>query len=365
MNQPVNFTAGSLFGMASAEGLASGRLDRAKVSYTTRRVPARAMQTLLTSGQPRSGDLIVARVEQLGQHQHLESVVSRRAKLWPGDEIIVAYGNRYAPDQFEAYVPADLGLCHLVAGGGVAARVASRHGGIRPATTIRPIGLIGDADGKRINLFDWRLSAATGRTTRPLTIAVLGSSMNAGKTTTCAAVVRGLAGMGLRVGAAKITGTGSGGDRWSVADAGADPVFDFTDAGYATTFGFPADVLADIMTTLTDHLAAAGVQASVLEIADGLLQKETAALAASRMFARGVDGVVFAANGAMSALAGVEWLRRAGLPVLAVSGVVTASPLASREAADATGLPVIGPEELATGDWYSDLIGQPRMLALA
>jgi hypothetical protein len=42
------------------------------------------------------------------------------------DAIIVAYGHRYAPDQFEAYVPEDLGPCHLVAGGGVAAREAER-----------------------------------------------------------------------------------------------------------------------------------------------------------------------------------------------------------------------------------------------
>ncbi len=356
----------SLLPRSAIVRISSDRISRAKASYTTRRVPASAMQTLIAGGQPTSGDVVLARVEQLGQHQHLESGAGRRAKLWPGDEIIVAYGNRYAPDQFEAYVPDDLGPCHLVAGGGIAARVASRHGPIRQATQIEPLGLLADADGRRLNLIDWRLRAAAPRqAAKPLAIAVLGSSMNAGKTTTCAALVRGLAQAGLRVGAAKVTGTGSGGDRWSVIDAGADPVFDFTDAGHATTFGLCGAALADVMHTLTAQLAAQGAEACVLEIADGLLQKETAALATSDIFRRTVDGVVFAANGSMSALAGVAWLRQHRLPVLALSGLVTASPLATREAAEATGLPVLSPDELGRGDWYPSLIAQPMALAMA
>jgi hypothetical protein len=33
--------------------------------------------------------------------------------LFVGDEILVAYGHRYAPAQFLAEVPPDLGGCHL------------------------------------------------------------------------------------------------------------------------------------------------------------------------------------------------------------------------------------------------------------
>jgi hypothetical protein len=38
-----------------------------------------------------------------------------------------------------------------------------------------------------------------------------------------------------------------------------------------------------------------------------------------------------------------------GVPVRAVSGLLTASPLASREAAEATGLDVLSPAELIAG----------------
>lgn len=326
------------------ETLAPARIRSAKVAYSVRRVNLGDASGLLLDARPESGDLVLARIANLGQHQHLESAEGRRCRLWPGDEIVVAYGARYAPDQFEAFVPDDLSPCHLVAGGGIAARVASHHAGMKSATRIEPIGLLANAAGV-INL----RSAALGnpQPVRPaFTIAVLGTSMNAGKTTTAASLIVGLRRMGCRVGAAKVTGTGSGGDRWLMADAGASPVLDFTDAGYATTAATPVAALEDILTLLAGHVASTGVECLVLEVADGLLQSETSALVQSRRFAKTVDAIVFAAPDAMSAVAGSAWLRQRQLPIAAVSGVLTASPLATREAAEAIDLPVLTQFEL-------------------
>ena len=50
-------------------------------------------------------------------------------------------------------------------------------------------------------------------------------------------MVKGLTGAGYRVGAAKVTGTGAGGDLWLMRDHGAYEALDFTDAGMATTAG--------------------------------------------------------------------------------------------------------------------------------
>ena len=330
---------------ASPLSLSPGRVKHAKTSYSIRRVNLAQATRLVTDRRPEAGDLVLARVTLLGQHQHLESSTGRRVRLWPGDEIIVAFGARYAPDQFEASVPHDLSACQLVAGGGIAARVESRHASIRPATQIEPIGLLADAHGV-LNMRRAALGTPpAGRAA--FTVAVLGSSMNAGKTTTAASVIAGLRRLGLRVGAAKLTGTGAGGDRWLMTDAGAAPVLDFTDAGYASTAGLGIEALEQILTQLTRHVAAAGVECVVLEVADGLLQAETAALVRSMRFVKNVDAVLFAAPDALSAVAGVEWLRQHRLPVTAVSGVVTASPLAAREAQQAIALPVHTPDELA------------------
>jgi len=62
-----------------------------------------------------------------------------------------------------------------------------------------------------------------------------------------------------------------------------------------------------------------------------------------------VSAYLFAADGSTGAAAGVEWMQRFGL-VLGVSGKVTASPLASREAEQVTGLTCYTSQELSRGD---------------
>jgi len=322
--------------------LPASRAAQFKTPYTLRRVPASAFVTLLSGDiAPRVGDLVLARVDRLGQHRHLELASGRRARLFEGDEIVLAYGNRYAPDQFEAEVPADLGPCHLVAAGGVAARVLTRHDKMRGATTVQPVGLLGDRAGHALNLADFALERPPVDGRRAFTVAVVGTSMNAGKTETAANLIRGFVHAGLHVGAAKVTGTGAGGDVWAMADAGARTVLDFTDAGLPSTYLADPARIERVMETLLGYLYASGAEAVVFEVADGLFQRETADLLRSPAFARAIDAVVFAAGDAMGSAAGVQWLRGLGLPIAAASGLLTASPLAMREVAAATGLAVL------------------------
>ena len=335
------------------EALTPGRGRLLKHSYTTRHVNGHAPAGLLVGDiAPQVGDLVLARVDQLGQHKRLELRDGRRALLFPGDEIVVCYGNRYAPDQFEAEVPDDLGPCHLVAAGGIAARELSRHATVGEATRITPRGLLGAADGTPMNLAQFKLPPPAA-TARPPTFAVVGSAMNAGKTTTAANLSRGLVAAGWSVGAAKATGTGAGGDVWFLSDAGASPVLDFTAVGLPSTYLAGEEAVERTFEELVGHLSAAQVDALVLEVADGVCHMETRALIESRRFGELVDGVLFAATDALSAAAAVEYLKDLELPLLAISGMVSASPLAAREAEAMTGLPVLDvaalrdPERLA------------------
>jgi len=101
---------------------------------------------------------VLAAIESIGQHARIEQRDGRRATLFPGDEVVVAYGHRYAPDQFEAAIPEDLGPCELVAAGGVAARVQSAHGRMSEATRLTPVGLLADGAGRRLNVRDGALA---------------------------------------------------------------------------------------------------------------------------------------------------------------------------------------------------------------
>lgn len=324
------------------------RLKAAKRAFTTRRVNFDDCARLIRSNvTPRTGDLVLARVASVGQHGRIENIHGRRGALFVGDEIVVAYGNRYAPDQFEAYVPTDMSSCHLVAGGGVAAMMKTRHSAMKMPTVIEPVGLIADADSLPINLSRYALpSHPLKKRNRPYTIAVAGSSMNAGKTTTVASIVRGLTLAGLKVGTAKLTGTGSGGDLWSMIDSGAATAIDFTDAGHASTFGLSGIALSLISERLLGALSDDGVDVAVVEIADGLFQKETANLLEIAKDNGWFDTVIFAAGDAMGATFGVNWLIERGHNVTSISGLVSASPLASREAEIATGMHVATIAEL-------------------
>jgi hypothetical protein len=78
-----------------------------------------------------------------------------------------------------------------------------------------------------------------------------------------------------------------------------------------------------------------------------VLQPETAALLASPVFREVVDGMLFAACDAMGAKAGETWLRSRSLPLLALCGLLTTSPLQREESIAATGLPVFSRQDLA------------------
>jgi hypothetical protein len=324
----------------------SSGAEVAKVSYTARRLIELGYGSTRTLGlrvgdePPRAGQLVLCRVTGIGQHRFLGQVHGKRNRLFVGDTIVVAYGARYAPDQFEAEVPGDFGPCDLVAGGGIAGRVVSSHSRMKSPTQLEPLGLVTDEDGEVITLARLARPVVPGIAPRPRTIAVLGTSMNAGKTTVAAALIRGLGLAGRRVGAAKVTGTGAPGDPTLMADAGAARVIDFTDLGFPTTYQLPMPqvirILRSSITDLTSHQA----DAIVLEVADGLLQRETAALIRTPEFRAGVDSIVFAAGDSVSAVAGVRLLREERLPVVALSGVLTSSPLAMAEAVSCVDIPV-------------------------
>ncbi len=323
------------------------RLARAKMGYAARNVEqlrVAAEPLALIDGEqvrPETGDVMLARVVGLGHHARLQLFNTRKAALYVGDEIVVVCAARYAPDQFLADLPANLAGCHLVATGGVAATVVSAHRAMREPTRLTPLGLLATAEGRRLNLAEHTpVTPGPAPTLRPTVVVVAGNAMNTGKTTAAVHLVRGLSQAGLRVGAAKVTGTVSYEDVLAMQDAGAVLARDFTDGGYATTVGLGIGRLRGLFGGLIAELTRAGSEVIVIEVADGLLQTETAALLRDADCQRWIDGVLFATRDALGAIEGARRLREWGLPLLGLSGVLTSSPLAMAETQDAVDLPI-------------------------
>ncbi|UQN14972.1 P-loop NTPase family protein [Gulosibacter sp. ACHW.36C] len=353
---------------------------RIQPAYTTRfigaAVEANRAAFHLVSGadvHPSAGDIVVARVTKIGNHKRIETPESRKAILFVGNLVMVAYGNRYAADQFLAHVPGDLGPCHLVAAGGIAGAVETQHDRIGAPTQLEPLGLLADDRGV-VNLRDYApfAAAATDAPIRPLdargrkrpeVIAVLGTSMNSGKSTSMATLINGLTKSGLRVTAGKATGTGAGNDPTIYRDAGAETVLDFSDFGFGTTFKLPMPQIRAITFGLIEQLSAGDPDVVVVEIADGVFQGETSQLLRDPGFHAAVDHVVFSAVDALGALAGVRELQSAGLRVSTATGVMTSSPLASTEARavlDPLGVRVLGTYDLTAPEVAVSLLERAK-----
>ncbi len=348
-------------------------VSRIRSAYTTRFVdtvlrdaPDEFTVVKNASMVPQAGDVVIAEVIELGKHTKLQSVHSRRQRMFPGQRIMVAYGNRYAPDQFLAHVPENLGPCQLVAGGGLASQVEEQHDSIDQATQIRPVGLLFKND-EVVNLGDYAplsidrpspQAQAQQEQQRPPVIAVLGTSMNSGKTTTLACLVNGLSNAGLEVAAGKATGTGAGNDPDLFEDAGAVSVCDFTDFGYPTTYRLDYETIRQMLVSMIQEQSASGAQVVVIEIADGLFQGETGRLLQDPVFSEYVDRVLFSAQDALGAKAGEQILLDAGLDLVAVSGILTASPLSLREAQAQLSTPVISTYDLCQAEIALGLLPQ-------
>lgn len=132
-------------------------------------------------------------------------------------------------------------------------------------------------------------------------------------------------------------------------DAGAVPALDFTDGGYPSTFLLPVDEILDLFQLLLSQASAQRAEWVVVEIADGLLERETSALLQNRAFVQSVDAWVFAAGDPLSAEAGVRRLRGWNIEPVAISGLVSMSPLGMREVQEAVGLSCTTSEELQAG----------------
>lgn len=330
------------------------RLHAAKRSFAVRNVPLTDLHTIDgTPLAPRAGDVVLARVMEVGRLARIELPTGRKSTLYEGDEVVLCFGRRYAPDAYEAELVKDLGPCELAAAGGLAARIVETNAKFadedRPPTILQPIGVFKRRDGRVVNVADYALPASPRQHQRPRVITVFGASMNAGKTTTAAGLVRGLAANGMRVGAAKVTGTCSGGDLWKFIDAGAHAAIDFTDAGFATTYKESVAAIAAGADRLVASLAARGCDVIVVEIADGLFQKETRDLLCVPTFRSMTDHWVFAADSAPSILVGHKMTEDLGLELAGMSGSVTASPLAMREAGHHVSTPMLTLPELQDG----------------
>ncbi|GJM60458.1 hypothetical protein [Persicobacter diffluens] len=315
--------------------------------------------------QPEMGDVALFEVLKIGKHTALQNEYGVNESLFVGDYILATFGNRYATSQFEGYVPDQPQEVYQILGqGGVVGSLKSAHSRFSKvgSTDVRMIGYaMNPASDQVLNTryFKSQPYLFNSRKHRSYKVILsLGSSMDSGKTTTAAYLTKGLKNMGQRIGFIKLTGTAYDKDRKLVEDAGADLALDFSHLGYPSTYMCETIEILNILETLLNQVEEVQPNTVVIEIADGLLQRETKNLINCKEFMNIVDGVMLSCYDSLAILSGVEILKSVGLPPFVLSGIFTSSPLLIEEVKEIINIPVLKLNHFLAPDKLAHILPQ-------
>ncbi len=324
-----------------------------KIASVTLRLHVDRHAVLGSEIPARAGTVVACRVlNAKTTYDKLEDVHGRMVSLRPGDVIAGALGHRDALHGYSGRVPEtvrpgdELQLLNL---GGVIGTGARATPGLGEPFRLEVLGAVLEfplpdrclgrpASVRRAGLPMPAVEPGFWEGLPPV-VALVGTSMNAGKTTAACALVSALHARGLRVAAGKLTGVSLRRDVLEMGDSGADPVAIFTDFGVVTTDETSAPPAAR---ALLAHLASADPTPGVivLEMGDGLLGTYGVhAVLADPLIRSALTSVVLCASDPVGAWGATRLLReRYGLVPALVSGPVTDSQAGTRFAAEDLGI---------------------------
>jgi hypothetical protein len=210
--------------------------------------------------------------------------------------------------------------------------VQTKNSMVKDPTRVRILGYVCTEDGTVLNTRSFPRVLPQGRhksEPRACMILVCGTSMNSGKSTAATACCWVLTSMRYTVRASKVTGTPSLKDILHMNDAGAHPYNDFTYLGYPSTYMLSEEEVLSIFNKLDLKYANNPRNFWVVELADGINQRETAMLLSSPEVTSKIHRLIFfCASDAFGTVEGLRQLKETfGLVPDALSGVGSGFPL--------------------------------------
>ncbi len=312
--------------------------------------------SIIHSHTPLFGEVGLFEVLEIGKHSSIQSETKRVVQIIEGDYILAAFANRYATSQFEGYVPdKPTEFLDILGAGGAIGIVKSKNASLEhiPPTKLRLIGYATDSNNKIINTIYYKTIREKFSGQLPNNAKVIlsiGSTMDSGKTTTAAFLSRGLKTTGRKVAFIKLTGTGYTKDKDLVYDCGADVAIDFINAGFPSTYMCSKEELLDLYQTLLNQLIPEKPDYIVMEIADGLVQRETEFLLRDKNFMNTIHNIVFSGGDSLAAFWGISFLGELGYKPALIAGKFTMSPLLIQEVQQRSNIPVLTLDELMGKD---------------
>ncbi len=310
---------------------------------------------------PKAGDVAIFKVLELGKHSSIQAENGNNHYIFPDDQIMAVFGTRYATAQFEGYLPTQYHDNYQILGkGGVVGVMASCHKKFDDigATQLELVGYAVDENNEVINTIYKnapRIDFDANKKRDYKIYLSLGASMDSGKTTTAAFLSRGFMLQNQKVAFIKLTGTVYARDCSFVRSCGADMALDFSYAGYPSTYMNSTAQILDILETVLHRIEAIKPDVVVIEVADGLLQRETKALIEHKAFMNLIDGVLLSCADSLSVTNGVRILSNVGHKPMLICGIFTTSPLMVKEVVDNIDVPVFTLENFTDNDSFRNI----------
>lgn len=281
-------------------------------------------------------------------YDQLELPSGRFSKVKPGDVAAVALGHRKALFGYSGHLPERVApgdRLQLLNLGGVLGACDAVNPDLGAPFECEVLGQVltfpylGERIGVPANIGQGALPVVDHLDVKGVpVVAVVGTSMSAGKTAAACSLVQAFTRRGLRVAAGKTTGVSLRRDILAMEDAGAKKTLIFTDLGIVTTTPETAPKAARSLLT---HLAADAPDVIVLELGDGLLGLYGVDAILDDPEVHGaIQAVVLAASDPVAAWGGVRLLEeKHRLPTSVVTGPATDNAAGVRLVEGQTGVP--------------------------
>lgn len=235
----------------------------------------------LPRSQWQSGDYVIGEaITCPGCLHRIEQPNGRMVEVVDGELVVGAFGERAATLEAVGSWQAigDDQRFELMTAGGLFGKVTSKSFYLPPLMSLQYHGHV-LRDGQKVDMTQFVSRQPFIPFPLPI-ILIIGTSMSAGKTTAAKIIVRQLKQAGYRTIGAKLTGAARYRDILSIADAGADYIFDFVDAGLPSSICDPEHyrrqlrILMSEMARLDADVLVAEAGASPLEPYNGSVAME-------------------------------------------------------------------------------------------
>lgn len=336
-----------------SESTVSGRTPRRvlldKIASSTMLGNVKSRVDLGSEIPARAGTVIAGRVlTAKSSYNTLEDIHGRMRLVMPGDIVCGALGHRDALHGYVGEVPSEVkpgDTLNILNLGGVIGRCTSFNPDVGPPFDIEVLGSVlhyptfGQREPIPLVIEQSpEISDPSMPANLPPIIVVLGTAMNAGKTTVVCEVLRQFRRKGLKAAAAKCTGVSLQRDTLEMRDFGAVSTMSFMHLGVVTT---SRPVSAGVTRAIIRRLAAERPEVILLELGDGVLGTYGVhEICTAPDLAEAFTAIVLCATDPVSAWGGVRLLdERFKMRPCVVTGPVSDNRGGTRPVEDEFGLP--------------------------